>query len=57
MTEGPEFLICLNCETPCYIFDWMDGLVTEAFCEVCANDDVDQFMSEEDFESMVSADH
>ena len=58
---NPEFLICLNCETPCYTFDWKDGRILEPFCAVCANDDADQFALEEDFEAMamdgVSSDH
>ena len=57
MSDAPEYLICLNCETPCYIFDWEGGVLTSVFCEACANDDIDQFMSEEDFESLTSADH
>ena len=50
--ERPEYLICLNCETPCYVFEWSAGKLTEAFCEVCGEDDVDIFATEEDFEAM-----
>ncbi len=48
----PEFLICLNCEMPCYTFEWADEQITEAYCESCGNDDPEQFSTEEDFEAM-----
>ena len=50
--ERPEYLICLSCETPCYTFEWSAGKVTETLCEVCGEDDVDSFATEEDFEAM-----
>jgi hypothetical protein len=49
---APEFLICLNCETPCYTFEWEDGTLTEAACQVCGNDEPEQFIIEEDFEAL-----
>lgn len=51
MTE-PEFLICLNCETPCYTFDWTDEKIMEAYCDSCGNDDPEQFATEEDYEAL-----
>ena len=56
MSAAPEFLICLDCETPCYDFEWALGALTEAMCMACGNDDLEQFMSEEDFEAMQSID-
>ena len=53
---APEYLICLNCETPCYTFEWAEKL-TEAMCMACGTDDIDEFVSEEDFEAIVSSDH
>ncbi|GMU67304.1 MAG: hypothetical protein AMXMBFR36_35780 [Acidobacteriota bacterium] len=50
---APEFLICLNCETPCYNFEWGDGGVEQALCEVCGNDEPDQFVTEEDFDAII----
>ena len=49
----PEFLICLNCETPSYTFDWEEGELVEALCMTCGNDDVEQFISEDDFEALI----
>ena len=54
MSSAPEFLICLDCETPCYEFEWVDGKVGEVLCLVCGNDESDQFISEEDFEALSS---
>jgi len=53
MTEEPEFLICLNCETPCYTFEWANGRVTEAVCMACGTDELDEFMTQEDYEAML----
>lgn len=52
LSDSPEFVICLSCETPCYTFEWKDGEITEALCLACGNDQPDQFASEEDLESM-----
>jgi hypothetical protein len=53
----PDYLICLNCESPCYNFDWNDAGVVEAVCEVCGNDELDQFVTEEDFDAIVDVPH
>lgn len=50
--DAPEYLICMNCETPCYVFEWQDGHVTEAYCTACGADEVEEFATEEDFEAM-----
>jgi hypothetical protein len=49
---GPDFLICLECDTPVYTFDWADGKVVEALCPMCGNDDPATFASEEELEEM-----
>lgn len=51
-TDSPEFLICLNCESPCYVFDWQKGIPTEVLCEICGSEEPDQFLTEEDFDSL-----
>ena len=38
-----DYLICNTCSTPCYIFETNEGLVTEAQCLVCGNDDPKAF--------------
>lgn len=46
MASEPEFLICLNCETPTYSFEWEEGKITAALCTACGNDDPTEFMTE-----------
>ena len=48
----PEFLICLNCESPCYVFEWKEGEIKEALCEVCGNDDLDEFLPPTELEEL-----
>jgi hypothetical protein len=50
--HAPEFLVCLNCETPCYVFEFEDGKVTEAFCAACGNDEPEMFASEDELDAM-----
>jgi|GEM_PF-1680465 len=48
----PDYLICLECESPVYVFEWEDDKVVEALCTVCGNDEPSQFATEDDFEEM-----
>ena len=50
----PEYLICIECETPCYTFEWRNGKVAEVQCSICGADDLDDFATEEEFEAMTS---
>jgi hypothetical protein len=49
---GPDYVICLECETPCYVFEWDESKLTEVLCQVCGNDDPEQFALPEDLEEM-----
>jgi hypothetical protein len=49
---APEYLICLNCETPCYVFEYKDGELREAVCEACGNDDTEQFVTADEFDAL-----
>jgi hypothetical protein len=51
----PDYLVCIECESPCYVFEWEDGTITEAICETCGNDELEQFATPDDFESMAEA--
>lgn len=51
---SPEYVICLDCETPCYVFEFEDGELTEVLCEVCGNDEPEQFVLPDDFDEMTS---
>lgn len=54
-TAYPEYLVCLECETPCYEFEWNDGTVTEILCLVCGNEDPEQFLTSEDLEELADS--
>lgn len=38
-----EYVVCKQCETPCYQFDLHMGKIVSAFCTVCGNDEADEF--------------
>lgn len=50
--DEPEYLICLQCETPTYQFEWDEGKVAQAVCTTCGNDDVSEFMTEAELEEL-----
>ncbi len=50
----PDYLICLECESPVYVFEWKDGRVQEAVCPVCGNDDPAAFATEEEIDEMAA---
>jgi len=50
---APDYVVCINCESPCYIFEWKDDQLTEAMCEVCGNEDVEEFLTPEDFDTLM----
>ena len=45
-----DYLICRECNTPCYIFETENGEVREALCQVCGNDLIARFAVGEDEE-------
>jgi translation initiation factor 2 beta subunit (eIF-2beta)/eIF-5 len=51
----PDYVICMECETPVYTFEWRDERVCGALCPTCGNDDPSQFMTEEELEEMSGA--
>lgn len=52
--DEPDFLICLNCETPCYTFEWQEGKVGEILCTACGAEDPDEFATEDDLEALAT---
>ena len=54
--SSPDFLICCDCETPSYVFDWREGKVTEAVCETCGNDEAETFLTEEEYDAYAYSD-
>ena len=49
---NPDYLICLECETPTYVFEWKEGKTSEALCQICGNEDVTCFATEEEYEAL-----
>lgn len=48
----PDYVLCLECESPCYVFEWKEGKITEALCTICNNDDPAQFATEDEYEAL-----
>ena len=47
MNGEPEYLICLQCETPTYQFEYdSKGKLATVLCSTCGNDDISDFMTE-----------
>ncbi len=53
--DAPEYLVCINCETPCYTFEWAESVVTEVMCMSCGADEPDEFTTEDEFEAMTGS--
>jgi len=34
-----DYLVCKECQTPCYVFETDGGTIQEALCSVCGNED------------------
>jgi len=47
-----EYIECKNCESPCYNFeiDQRRGIIVQALCLVCGNDDPSEFFVPEETE-------
>ena len=50
----PDYVICLECESPVYTFEWRDGRIVEAVCTVCGNEDPESFATEDQMEALAS---
>jgi hypothetical protein len=53
---APEYLICCDCESPGYVFEWSEGEVKEALCEICGNEDPSSFLTEEQYDAYAYSD-
>ena len=50
MADEPEYLICLQCETPTYQFEYVNGKLATIRCDTCGNDEISDFMTEAELE-------
>ena len=48
--DEPEYLICLQCETPTYQFEFVNGKLATVVCNVCGADDPSDFVTEAEYE-------
>ena len=55
MDGEPEYLICLQCETPTYQFEYTNGKLGAFVCGTCGNDDPTEFMTEAELEESSGA--
>ncbi len=46
----PDYVICVNCETPVYEFEYKGDKLISAMCLTCGNDKPEEFMTESDLE-------
>ncbi|MEO8216991.1 MAG: hypothetical protein ABI718_07905 [Acidobacteriota bacterium] len=54
MIDEPEFMVCLNCDSPSYAFEWSRGKAVTVICEICGNDDPEEFVTENEYDEMSS---
>ncbi len=50
--DEPEYLICLQCETPTYQFEYVNGKLATIVCTTCGNDEPSEFMTEAELEEL-----
>lgn len=50
--SAPEYLICINCETPSYVFEWNveKAKAQDIICETCGNDDPSEFLTQAEWD-------
>lgn len=54
--EPPDYIICLECDTPVYTFEWDGSRVKDAICTACGNEKASLFTTEEAYGEMMSMD-
>ena len=53
----PDYLICLECDSPVYGFEWVNGRVIEVTCPVCGNEDLSAFATEDEIDEFDRDEH
>ena len=48
--DEPDYLICLQCETPTYQFEFENGKLVACICNTCGAEDLSDFMTEAELE-------
>jgi hypothetical protein len=52
VSDEPEYLICLQCDTPTYQFEYANGKLATVVCNTCGNDDVSEFLTETEYDEL-----
>ncbi len=50
----PDYMMCLECGSPCYVFEWEGERLVEAVCAACGNEDLPLFVTPEEFEEQMT---
>ena len=53
----PDFVICLECESPAYVFVWDGQKITEATCTTCGNEKATLFTTDEAYGEDMASDN
>jgi hypothetical protein len=48
--DEPDYLICLQCETPTYQVEYVNGKHATVVCNTCGADDPADFMTEAEYD-------
>lgn len=48
----PDYLVCLECDSPCYTFEWRNDKAYDLLCESCGNEDPDLFVRPEEVDDL-----
>jgi uncharacterized protein YcgI (DUF1989 family) len=55
--DTPDYIICLECDTPVYTFEWDGVRVKDAICTACGNEKASLFATEEVYGEMMAMDN
>ena len=53
--DTPDYVFCLECDTPVYTFDWDGTRITGGICTSCGNEKPMKFSTEEAYEEMMAS--
>jgi hypothetical protein len=48
----PDYLICLECDTPCYTFEWRNDKPYDILCEACGNEEAELFVRPDEVDEL-----
>lgn len=54
LMDMPDYMMCLECGSPVYVFEWEGGRLVEAVCAACGNEDLPLFVTPEEFEEQTT---